>query len=335
MRSSLLALAAAAGAAGCASYAAAPPLAFEAIPYDSLQGEPWQVKTVELPKTAELYDLPRPPRMAYVELNPKGERTVILIHGLGSYLKYWRYQVDELAEQGLHVVAADMIGYGKSDKPATFPYTMESMADAIRELAQATNAVKPVLVGHSMGGQTALSFAIRYPEEVGGLILVSPAGFERFSQKEKLWFDSVITVSAIRFANEDSIWGSIRRANFMRWKDDLEWMIEERVRLAKAPDFSSYAYANVRSVQGLARNDFVRDNLDRVKAPTLIVYGEMDRLIPNPFLHGGTTQEIMDYGQSKIPGAKVVPLAGCGHMLQMDCPDLLNRQIQSFLSKGS
>ena len=52
----------------------------------------------------------------------------------------------------------------------------------------------------------------------------------------------------------------------------------------------------------LARNDFVRQSLGQVKAPTLVVFGEEDRLIPNPFMHGGSTRALMEAGAS-VPAA--------------------------------
>ncbi|MFT3774127.1 MAG: alpha/beta hydrolase [Minicystis sp.] len=194
-----------------------------------------------------------------------------------------------------------------------------------------TGAEHPILFGHSMGGQTALSYAIRFPDELRALVLTSPAGFEEFSRREKEWFRKVITVRAIKAADEYSIWGSVRRSNFGKWRPELEWLIEERVRLAKNPDFDSYAYANVKTIAGLADNDFVRTSLDKIKAPTIIVYGDRDELIPNPYMHGGFTSSIMQYGHEHIAGSKLVGLKGCGHTVQMDCPRAYNEAVTAFL----
>jgi pimeloyl-ACP methyl ester carboxylesterase len=332
-RAGLLALAALAGTAGCAtSYASKPPLAFEELPYTSLKGEPWPLKHVELPKTAALHGMAKPPRIAYVELNPEGSRTLLFIHGLGSYLKFWRYQLDAFAAQGYRVVALDLPGYGKSEKPATFPYTMEAMADAVHELAESLGVQRPVLVGHSMGGQTALSYAIRYPEALGALVLTSPAGFEKFTPREKAWFLRVFSTTLVKSAPEAAIWGSVRQNNFENWRDELEWLIEERVRLTRTPAFDSYAYAQVRSVDGLVHDDFVRDSLSRITVPTAILFGGDDRLIPNPFLHGGKARDVMAYGHANIKGSTLVELEGCGHSVQLDCPEAYNAALQRFLT---
>ncbi len=331
-----LVLAAGLSSAGCVrSYAGESPLSFQDFDYSSeATKQPWPVKRMPLPRAAEQFGLGRVPEVAYVDLEAPAPdaKTVIFIHGLGSYLKFWRSQLDVFHQQGYRVIAVDLPGYGKSDKPASFPYTMEAMADVVRELAQTLGVDKPILAGHSMGGQTSLSYAIRYPEELSALVLVSPAGFEKFSWKEKTWFTRVFNTDLVKFSPEAAIWGSVRQGNFMNWRPELDWLIEERVRVAKTPEFDAYAYANVRTVKGLTRNDFVRENLHRITVPTVIVYGADDRLIPNPFLHGGETRDIMEYGASRIPGAKLVPLTGCGHTVQLDCPQRFNEAVLPFLS---
>jgi len=107
---------------------------------------------------------------------------------------------------------------------------------------------------------------------------------------------------------------------------------QERIRLAQSDAFESYAYANVKSVQGLADNAFVRENLDKVSVPTLIIHGDRDRLIPNPFLHGGWPEQVMRVGAEGIPNARLITLEDCGHTLQIDCHDDYNASVSEYLS---
>ncbi|NTX05652.1 alpha/beta fold hydrolase [Myxococcus sp. CA040A] len=330
-----LLLAAGLSSAGCVrSYAGESALSFQDLDY-STEGtkRPWPVHRAALPDVTARYKLATELHVAYVDLpaSSPDAKTVVFVHGLGSYLKFWRAQLDVFQAQGYRVIAVDLPGFGKSDKPATFPYTMEAMADVVHELTRGLGVDKPILAGHSMGGQTSLSYAIRYPESLSALVLVSPAGFEKFSWKEKAWFARVMSADFIKYAPEANIWGSVRQGNFMHWGPQLDWLVEERVRLAKSPEFDAYAYANVRTVRGLAHNDFVRESLQHVTVPTLIVYGTDDRLIPNPFLHGGEAREIMEYGASRIPGAALAPMKGCGHTVQLDCPAPFNETVLAFL----
>lgn len=327
---------AASALSACAStYTAAPPLEFEELRYESARGEEWPIKEVTLPDIAERFNLGKDPSIVYVELNSEAEKTIVFLHGLGSYLKFWQAQIDTFAARGYRVIALDMLGYGKSDKPGNFPYTTEAMAEVLAEFLEATQLERPILVGHSMGGQIAMSFAISHPDALSALVLTAPAGFEKFSPKEVAWFDTNFTTTLIKSANEDAIWGSIRRNNFARWDEDLEWMIEERVRLARGKSFDQYAMANVKSVRGLARNSFVRSNLEQIRVPALVIYGNFDRLIPNPFLHGGDTASLMKEGASRIEGSELVELERCGHMVQMDCANEYNRAVETFLGEVS
>jgi pimeloyl-ACP methyl ester carboxylesterase len=322
--------------AGCVhSYAKAPPLEFDAIPYTAPDGSEWPVARVALPKAAAKYGLGAQSQVAYVELNPSGTRTLLFLHGLGSYSKFWREQLNVFANAGYRVLAFDQLGFGKSDKPARFSYLMESMAETAAEFLEVMKVPRAVVVGHSMGGEVALAMALRFPQQVEALVLTSPAGFEKFSPKEKAWFEKVFSAAFVKSAGEYAIRGSIKTSNFRRWRPELEWLIEERVRLAKSAGFDAYAYAQVRSVNGLTHNDFIRDNLEQIHAPTLILFGEDDRLIPNPFLHGGFARTVMQAGAARIEGAQLEGLAGCGHTVQMDCPSEYNPKVLAFLSRLS
>lgn len=328
-----LSLLAALATGGCATYGAMAPLPFAEFEYSAPDGTAWPAERLALPGIAARYGIATVPSVHYVELNPQGSPTIVFVHGLGSYLKFWRYNLDHFAAQGYRVVALDMLGYGKSDKPSSFPYTMEAMADVVQALVAHLGVERPILVGHSMGGQTALSYAIRYPDAVAGLVLASPAGFEEFPEREEQWYRQAVRSSFIRAADEDAIWGSVRHANFDRWRDDYAWLVEERVRVAKTPEFAAYAFANVRSIQGLADNDFVRDNLGHVKAPTVVIHGDADRLIPSPFFNGGFTRDVMAWGAGQMPDATLVTLEGCGHTVQIDCHDDFNRAAGAWLAE--
>jgi pimeloyl-ACP methyl ester carboxylesterase len=298
------------------SYANMPALEFDELPYK------YPVKYFTTSDNIKI---------AYIE---KGTGPVIImIHGLGSYLRFWDYQVDYFASKGYRVIALDLPGYGKSDKPSTYSYTTEAFGDTVVELIRGLNISDPIIFGHSMGGQTALSIAIRYPNLPKALVLVAPAGFEYFSLREKEWFKNSFTNASIfRFTTEENVWRAIRYDNFSRWRDELEWLVEYRVRLAKNKDFDKYGYANIKSIWGLADNDFVRMNLNKIIVPTLIIHGDEDKLIPNPFLHGGHTRDIMIYGEKNIKNAKRIELQGCGHTVQMDCPEEFNTEVYRYLT---
>jgi pimeloyl-ACP methyl ester carboxylesterase len=313
------------------TYADRDTLQFADVPYTRVDGTAWPVQRVSLAAINARFGLPGDTAISYVELNPKAEQTVVFVHGLGSNLKFWRYQIDAFAKAGYRVIAADMLGYGKSSKPAGFSYSMPDMAEVLHALLLAREVKKPILVGHSMGGQVAMSLAIARPEFAKKLVLTSPAGFEKFSAREKAWFARVFSVAFVKSADETAIWGTVRRANFYRWRTDYRWLVEERVRVRGADEFDAYAYANVRSVRGLLDTEYTRENVKRITTPTLIIFGTQDRLIPNRFMHGGSTRDVMQFGARRIKDSTLVELERCGHTVQMDCHTEYTAAVLDFI----
>ena len=153
------------------TYADRDTLQFADVPYTSVDGTPWPVERANLTLLNARFGLPSDTTISYVELNPKAEQAVVFVHGLGSNLKFWRYQIDTFAKQGYRVIAVDMLGYGRSSKPAGFSYSMPDMAEVLHALLLAREVKKPILVGHSMGGQVAMSLAIARPDFAKKLVL--------------------------------------------------------------------------------------------------------------------------------------------------------------------
>lgn len=304
---------------------------FDEIPYKSVDGTPWPEDELELPELSAELQLFKPLKVHYVELNPTGAKTLVFVHGLGSYLKFWRYQLDRFAGQGYRVLALDMPGFGKSSKPRSFKYTMPAQAKVLHAFLRAVNANKPVLVGHSMGGHISLVYSLNYPENVSALGLASPAGFERFSRRDRAWLKSVFTTALVMSGTAESVYTNLVNNNFSNWREDFEWLIAERLGLPQDPIFKDYAYANVKAVHGLLDTDFTRGNINQITVPVMIVYGTHDRLIPNRFMHPGPTAEVMNYGHNAIKGSVLHALDGCGHTLQIDCSTRFNEHLDTFL----
>jgi pimeloyl-ACP methyl ester carboxylesterase len=142
------------------------------------------------------------PSISYIETG-HGTQTIILVHGLASNAGFWRYNIPELAKS-FHVIAIDLPGYGKSQKDF-YSYSMSFFADQIKRLADELHIKKFIFVGHSMGGQIGITFALKYPQYLEKLVLASPAGFEEFQTGEGDWMRSVMTVSGVKKTTEEGI----------------------------------------------------------------------------------------------------------------------------------
>ncbi|PKL83374.1 MAG: alpha/beta hydrolase [Ignavibacteriae bacterium HGW-Ignavibacteriae-3] len=266
------------------------------------------------------------PSISYIDVG-KGDKTIILVHGLASNAGFWRYAIP-LLSQSYRVIAVDLPGYGKSQKGA-YPYTMTFYADQLNRLADELKLGKFILAGHSMGGQIGIIFSLKYPEKLEKLVLASPAGVEEFEQGEGDWLRSVMTKSFIKKTPEDGIRRNLA-ANFYSWEDKWEWMVEERVRMVKAKDFDEFTYTVVRCVNGML-DEPTFDKLKNISVPTLIVHGKNDGLIPNPYLNPGFTTDVFEWGAKQIPNCKSFEIDECGHMLQIEKPEEFSKAVLDFI----
>ena len=257
----------------------------------------------------------------------KGDNTIILIHGLGSYLRAWEKNIGELSKNN-RVIAIDLPGYGKSSKE---PHTgmMTFYAGIVNELVKELKLNKVVIGGHSMGGQIGMTTYLKYPQIVKGLVLAAPAGFERFTKGQKQWFRDVMTVDGVRLTTPEAIQNNLA-SNFFRQPKDADFMVSERMEMRSADDFIPYCYAVVQSVHGMVDNPVI-DYLQDIKVPTLILFGENDNLIPNRYLNPGRTVEIAKYGASKINNSKLVMIPKTGHFLMFEKPEVFNKETIDFI----
>lgn len=296
---------------GCGGfrYIDAPPLEFQDIDYTF--------------PTKKVLDNPS---IAYIDVG-SGNKTIVLVHGLASNAGFWRYVIPELSKN-YRVIAIDLPGYGKSQKGA-YPYNMSFFAEQVKRLVDELKLHKIIYVGHSMGGQIGITLALKHPNIIEKLILASPAGIEQFEQGEGDWLKSVMTRSFVKKTPEDGIRRNLAN-NFYNWNDKWEWMVEERARMAKAKEFDEFCYTVVRSVAGMI-DEPTYDKIQKLSIPTLIIYGENDGLIPNPYLNPGFTSDVFKSGQQKIPDCKLVEIKNCGHMLQIEKPEEFTNAILEYL----
>lgn len=259
----------------------------------------------------------------------EGETTLLLVHGLGSYIKGWKKNIPELSKR-FRVIAVDLPGYGKSDKEA-YPYSLSFYAQVLTELLDKMGVEKAVFVGHSMGGQISMITALNYPDKVEKLVLISPAGFERFTDGEGGWFKDVMTEELVFDTPIRSIDVNLR-SNFYDTPEDALFMVTDRIQIKGAKDFRKYCYAVSRNV-GAMIDEPTWDKLDQIQQPALILFGENDQLIPNRFLHGGFTKDIAELGRKGIKDNVTMVFGECGHFVQFEKSDETNNAIIEFVEK--
>jgi pimeloyl-ACP methyl ester carboxylesterase len=139
-----------------------------------------------------------------------------------------------------------------------------------------------------------------------------------------------MTVTGVKLTPAEAIQNNLA-TNFYNQPQDADFMITDRLQMRTAPEFESYCYAVVQSVQGMV-NEPVRSHLSQITQPTLILFGKNDNLIHNRYLNPGKTIDIANYGASQIKNSKLVMVPKCGHFMMFEKPEVFNQEVLNFVS---
>lgn len=232
---------------------------------------------------------------------------VLYLHG--THLGNLWLEYHQLLARDLHVFAPDIPGFGLTERPDW----MRDMSDYIlyfRDLLDALDLQQVSLVGHSLGGWMVAEIAVWYPERVRRLVLSNAAGIRvKGSPIANMFAMNPQEVVAACFDNPAAALPLMPPALNT---DYFVKMYQERTTLASLawnPHFDPK----------------LAFRLQRLHVPTLIVWGENDRLIPS--VYGTTLHEL-------IPGSRLVMLEGTGHMPMFEMAEVWAEAIQNFLREG-
>lgn len=261
----------------------------------------------------------------------EGWPAVVLLHGMGSNLGFWHKQVPWLRGLGLRVLGLDLPGYGGSDKPDA-PCTPPWYAELLVAWLQTLGVERAAVLGHSMGGQTAMELALRAPERVVALVLSAPAGIETFSEAGAAFMRGYWHERRALEATPVEVEANFKRLAFNVHDEHVERLLIERLRVQRHPSFALISRTASRNIAGMLDHP-VADRLATLSTPTLIVWGEEDRMIPNPMFTGGTTAAIAARGRRIFPTARAVLIPGAGHFVHHDAPEPFHDAAGDFLTR--
>lgn len=264
--------------------------------------------------------------VAYID-EGKGKQTILFIHGLATYSGTWAQNIQEL-KKSYRCVAIDLPGNGYSDK-GDLPYSMHYYAACIYDFIQLMKLTNVVLCGHSMGGQIAMTLLLNAPEAPYQLILCAPAGFEQFNVFEKTMYRSFIGLADMFSTDESNLRSSVYNS-FYKNPSQADGMLDEMSKILKTYPASNYKKMMDSSIQAMM-NEPVYDRLSEIKARTLVVFGELDALIPNKLLHPISTDQLARMAVAKMPNAALTMIPFAGHFVQWEKADKVNEAIVDFL----
>lgn len=252
-------------------------------------------------------------------------RPLVLIHGFMMSHYIFRDVLGPLAAR-YQVIAIDLPGFGESDRPspAEFSYDSAGFAQTVREVMDRLGIARASVLGHSMGGAVALALAARAPERVERAVLVSPVVYPLpLPAEEKLLTTPIGALLWKHLVGKREI-ARMWRTHHVRDPRSVTdaWLDYYWQRLNRAGGRDA-AFA---AAMALARvTDSPRDPA-RVRAPTLLVWPEEDRVVP--LAHGKRLVRA-------IAGARLAVIPACGHDVFLERPDEFLRQTLPFLDEVS
>lgn len=254
----------------------------------------------------------------YYEIHGAG-KALVLISGLGYPLWQWHKMVPFLAEH-FQVITFDNRGVGQSDKPAG-PYTAQMLAADTAGLLDSLGIEKAVIMGHSMGGFVAQAMALDFPHKVEKLILCStnfggPRHVPVTAEAMKVLSD-VTSDAVTRFKN------GLVVSTAPGWSEKNPEMIETWLqwRIANPIEPASYQAQMMIGLGLMPEAAAFESKLSRVEVPTLILFGEHDKVVPPA--NASLLAE-------KIAGSKVIIFPDAGHFFPMEIAEAASRAVIEF-----
>jgi len=258
----------------------------------------------------------------YQEFGDAANPTLILIHGYTASTYVWQTVAPMLADGNFHVVAVDLLGFGFSEKPAWFEYSIVSQARMIERFMDRIGIGRAILVGSSYGGAVASTVALDYRERVEKLVLVDAVCNDEAKQNVLLRLVSMRGVGEIL----SPFLIDSRRFLRLRMRRTIapvnhHLITKERIEAVHRPLRAKNAH---HSVLASARNwnaNRIEDDAYLINQPTLIIWGEDDNVIP---VRNG--EKLYD----SILNSRLVVLRDCGHIPQEEKPERFVELVTKF-----
>ena len=254
------------------------------------------------------------------DTGPREAPAIILLHGFGASLHTWEGWAQVLAA-GHRVVRIDLPGFGLTGQDPTGDYTDARSVAVLVALMDVLGLQRVSLVGNSMGGRIAWTFAALHPERVDRLVLISPDGFASPGRPYGVAQEVPPLLRILPFVLPDAL---LRRTLAAAYGDP-----------AALTDGTAERYRDMLLAPGVRRAILARTGQDvltdpvpllrRIRAPTLLVWGEKDALVP--------VTNAADY-QRAIPGSTLITFPELGHVPQEEAPSRSLEPVLAFLGRA-
>ncbi|MEH7515093.1 alpha/beta hydrolase [Gottfriedia acidiceleris] len=246
----------------------------------------------------------------YIEdINPGGNKTIVFIHGWPLNHEQFEYQFDVLPALGYRCIGIDWRGFGKSDKPFS-GYTLDRLADDIRTVVGTLQLENFTIVGHSMGGAISIRYMSRYNGYgVSKLVLVSAAAPTGFT------IETANNFLKENLNDRPKMMQDVTDGFFFQYvtRPFSDWFFQMGL---QAAGWSTAAIIIT------LRDENLNEDLPKIVAPTLIIHGIHDKVIP--------FEQANEMNQ-KIRNSQLVPFQYSGHGPFWEERDKFNQLLSQFI----
>lgn len=249
-------------------------------------------------------------KIRYIEEGDSAN-TIILLHGLGGMAERW-LPIIPLLSKKYRVIAPDLIGYGKSDKPQV-DYTPEFFRDSVLGFLEALSLQNTIMIGTSLGGEIVAECAITQNPSIKRIVMVAPAGI----MKKPTPVLEAYTMAAL-YPNHESVRNSYQMMMGEN-KEISPQSVENFISNMTRPN-SKMVFLS--TLLGMKNSPAITEKLQLIKIPTLLIWGSEDKMIPIEYSKGFV---------SSIPNCYFVVMEGCGHTPYEEKPNEFANIVLDFL----
>lgn len=261
-------------------------------------------------------------RLHYQEFGDPTHPTLLLIHGFTASLFVWHKVAPMLADAGFHVVAIDLVGFGYSEKPRWFDYSIPSQAHMVSRFMNTLGIGRAVLVGSSYGGAVAMSIALDQPEYVEKLVLIDAVINDEVLEHPILRLAAIPGVGEVItpfLVDSRAMMRHRMRGTLSRSNHDL--ITDERISNVLRPLTAADGHHSVLATSRAWSANRLEKDAYLINQPTLVIWGEEDTVIG---LHNG--YKLHD----SILHSRFVILKNCGHVPAEEKSELVAELVTEF-----
>ena len=265
-------------------------------------------------------------RIRYIETGSGSP--IVMIHGNAGSIEDFNFGAVDLLSANYHVIAVDRPGHGLSDRPKRKKASVEYQARLLHSLLLSLHVSRPVLVGHSWGAALALCYALQYPREISGLVLVAPAAYPDRSESRFLQaimklpgFGDVALVAGRPVVGKHVLRTALERAFYPQPVPHgyvemaaASWLGRKQLR------------AYLQDESGLNRTlTRMTKRYPTILVPTVIITGDHDQIV--------SAKDNAYRLQAAIPKAELIALKDTGHEIPQTHPESIYTAVSLIRSR--